>query len=115
MLFLVLVVGAVGFRFLGQKLGGGVGKAGSNLDSPTPVAAQADSNGTGGNLTTSHGAKGGGGAAGGGDPNTGYGGARTPIAPPPEGSPFAKFAMIALGIIGCGAAFFAAMKGKHAR
>jgi Flp pilus assembly pilin Flp len=114
-LFLVAVVGALAFRFLGDKLSGGVGKAGSNLDSPAPAAAQADSSGTaggGGGLTTSHGANGG--TAGGGDPNASYGGPRT-AATPQEGTPFAKFAMIALGIIGAGAAFFAAMKGKHAR
>jgi Flp pilus assembly pilin Flp len=114
-LFVVAVVGALGFRFFGQKLGGDMGKAGANLDSPTQTTAQADSNGAGGesngNLTTSHGANGGG---GGGDPTSSYGGPRTPTTAP-EGTSFAKFAMIALGIIGAGAAFFAAMKGKHAR
>lgn len=112
-LFVVAVVGALGFRFFGQKLEGGVGKAGSNLDSPTPTT-QADSSGAGGgggngNITTTHGA----GAGGGGDPTQAYG-PRTPTTAQ-EGTPFAKFAMIALGIIGAGAAFFAAMKGKHAR
>jgi Flp pilus assembly pilin Flp len=112
-LFVVAVVGALGFRFFGQKLEGGVGKAGSNLDSPTPTTAT-DSNGAGGgagngNITTTHGA----GAGGGGDPTQAYG-PRT-RATAQEGTPFAKFAMIALGIIGAGAAFFALMKGKHAR
>jgi len=112
-LFVVAVVGALGFRFFGQKLERGVGKAGSNLDSPTPTT-QADSSGAGGgggngNLTTTHGAGGG----GGGDPTQTYG-PRTPTVAQ-EGTPFAKFAMIALGVIGAGAAFFALMKGKHAR
>jgi Flp pilus assembly pilin Flp len=113
-IFVVAVVGALGFRFFGQKLEGGVGKAGSNLDSPTQSTAGNDSNGAGGaggsgGITTSHGAN-----SGSSDPNAGFGGARTPTVEK-EGTPFAKFAMIALGIIGAGAAFFAAMKGKHAR
>jgi len=114
-LFVVAVVVAGGFRVFGAKLQGGVGAAGNDLEASSEGTAgggQAGGGGAGGGLTTSHGA--GATAGGGGDTSTSYGGARVPITPT-EGTPFAKFAMIALGIIGAAAAFFAAMKGKNAR
>jgi hypothetical protein len=63
------------------------------------------------------GAAAGGGGAGGGTSagtNEGFGGPRLP-AKESEGSSLPKLAMIALGIIGGLAAFFAMMKGKNAR
>ena len=112
-LFLVMVVAGTGFRLFGEKLGMGVGKAGANLDTPTdtrpPAEAQGGAGASSSGVATSHGAGG-----GGGDPTAAYGGPRTATTAQ-EGTPFAKFAMIALGIIGAGVAFFAAMKGKHAR
>jgi Flp pilus assembly pilin Flp len=115
-LFLVAVVAASGFRLFGQKLQGGVGKAGSNLETQNDSRPSAPQGGAGGGAsssgaTASAGAGGGGGAA---DTTAVYGGPRTATTPQ-EGTPFGKFAMIALGIIGAAAAFFAAMKGKHAR
>jgi hypothetical protein len=61
-------------------------------------------------------AAGGGGAAGGAksETNEGFGGPRVP-AKESEGSSLPKLAMIALGIVGGLAAFFAMMKGKNAR
>jgi len=113
-LFVVAVVAGAGFRFFGKKLEGGVGAAGSNLETQSPSSAATDTaGGAGGGVTTTHGA--GAGAGGGSDPSAGFGGPRAPLTATEGGSSFAKFAMIALGIIGAAAAFFAAMKGKHAR
>jgi Flp pilus assembly pilin Flp len=114
-LFLVAVVAATGFRFLGDKLSGGMNKAGGHLvaqnDTPTQ-AAPAPAGGGG-----APGAKGGAAA----EPapvktspdQAAFGGPRVAEAPKEE-SHLGKFAMIALGIIGCGAVFFAIMKGKNA-
>jgi len=119
MIFLVAVVAAGGFRVFGSSVGGGVTTAENNLKSTDPPpkvgdngsgAGEAEHGGT--TLRTSHGARAGGDE--GARAAETFGGPRS-RAQPKEESQFAKFAMIALGVIGAAAAFFAAMKGKHAR
>jgi Flp pilus assembly pilin Flp len=105
-LFVVAVVCAIGFKALGHSLGSGMNAAGGHLQNqnqsqPAPQGSEAA------NAAPA--------PAGGGDTST-FGGARAAASKEKEGpSSLSKFAMIALGIIGAGAAFFAAMKGKHAR
>jgi Flp pilus assembly pilin Flp len=116
-LFLVAVVAATGFRFLGDKLSNGMNKAGGHLAAQNDSTAQAGAAATAGGAGTA-GAKGGAGADAPavktGPDQAGFGGPRVAEAPKEE-SNLGKFAMIALGIIGCGATFFAIMKGKNAR
>ncbi len=109
--FIVAVVGASGFRVFGSKLQGGLNRTQGTLSEQ-----QAGAGGPGGNDSFAAATTAGGGAGGGGghEANAGFGGARVALKAD-EGTPFAKFALIALCVIGAGAAFFAAMKGKHAR
>jgi Flp pilus assembly pilin Flp len=108
-IFMVTVAGAVGFRVFGAKISGGVSKAGSGLESSKETARAGSQGGAGSSAASSSG-----GAAAsstGTEEAATYGGARTATTEK-EGTPYAKFAMIALGVVGAAAAFFAAVKGK---
>jgi Flp pilus assembly pilin Flp len=108
-IFMVTVAGAVGFRVFGAKISGGVGKAGSGLESSKDTA-RAGSQG-GGSSSAASSAGGAEASSTGTEESASYGGARTATTEK-EGTPYAKFAMIALGVVGAAAAFFAAVKGK---
>ena len=111
-LFVVAVVAAVSFKIFGSKLEKGMGKTGSNFEHSSEATGQAAPQG-GGAAGGSPSAAAAAGAAG-KDKTDDYGGAREKPVPKEESSLFAKLAMIALGIVGVAAAFFAMMKGKHA-
>jgi Flp pilus assembly pilin Flp len=110
MLFLIVVACAVGFRVLGYKMQSSMTKAGQNLDTSSaatgapPAAGVGGAGGPGGAASAAPEAKLGGTDA--------FGGPRVAEPPKPE-SHLGKFAMLALGIIGCGAAFFSFMKGRE--
>jgi Flp pilus assembly pilin Flp len=117
-LFLLAVVGAGALRIFGSTVSDGLSTTEGHLknsEAPPKPDDTGSGEGAGGShttLRTSHGAKGG--AGGGGAEAEGFGGPRVRTTAKEE-SPLAKFAMIALGVIGAAAAFFAAMRGKHAR
>jgi Flp pilus assembly pilin Flp len=113
LLTLLLVVAVGGYKFLGKSAGDAgfnrtdkVLKNGAPPPPPPPPPAAAE--GAGGGAA----AGGAGGAASTQDST--FGGPRGKVTHAEEGSPFVKFALIALGIIGLGATFFALSKGKHA-
>ena len=110
MLFLVLVVAAGSWKVFGQNLEKGMGKTTSNLEHDDPNASPAPPppGGASSAATTSHGENG----STGGSTGGGFGGARVPPKEK-EDSSLPKFARVAIAVVLGGAAFFAAMKGKH--
>ena len=112
-LVVVAVVCAIGFKVFGQTLSSGMGQAGGHLDQSSsqsePPAAQAGGASSAAPVAETRGASQ-------ADPGSSFGGPRqATVAQTGGSSSLSKFAMIALGVIGAAAAFFAIMKGKHAR
>ncbi len=111
MLFLVVVVAATAFRFLGATIARGVSGAMAHFTTSHEAGKPTDVANVKANAAAAASAA----AAQPAVANTqpGFGGPRAAEATREESS-LGKFALLALGVVGCGAVFFVAMKGKNA-